>query len=77
MICTFKATHYCLQMYLKVFATSVLKYMSLIQLTFFEHQVSMASMASKTGAELELLTDVDMLLMIEKGIKGGICHAIH
>ena len=64
-------------MYLKVFATSVLKYMSLIQLTFFEHQVSMASMGSKTGAELELLTDVDMLLMIEKGIKGGICHAIH
>ena len=23
-----------------------------------------------------MLTDVDMLLMVEKGIRGGICHAI-
>ena len=30
----------------------------------------------KTDAKLELLTDVDMLLMVEKGIRGGICHAI-
>ena len=30
-----------------------------------------------TGAELELLTNIDMLLMIEKRIWGGICHAIH
>ena len=31
----------------------------------------------KTGVKLELLTDVDMLLMVEKGIRGGIYHAIH
>ena len=31
----------------------------------------------KTGLELELTTNVEMLLMIEKGIRGGICHAIH
>ena len=29
-----------------------------------------------TGIELELITDNDMLLMLEKGIRGGICQAI-
>ena len=31
----------------------------------------------KTEVKLELITDNDRLLMIEKGIRGGICHAIH
>ena len=31
----------------------------------------------ETEVILELLTDVDMLLMVEKEIGGGICHAIY
>ena len=31
----------------------------------------------KTEVKLDLLTDIDMLLMVEKGIRGGICHSIY
>ena len=30
----------------------------------------------KTNVKLELLTDYDMLLMVEEGIRCGICHSI-
>ena len=46
------------------------------------HFISLPGLAwqaclKKTGVKLELLTDYDMLLMIEEGIRGGICHAVH
>ena len=31
----------------------------------------------KINVKLELFTDYDMLLMVEEGIRGGICHSIH
>ena len=31
----------------------------------------------KTEVKLDLSTDINMLLMVEKGIRGRICHAIH
>ena len=37
----------------------------------------MASLFKKTGVKLELITDYDMLLMIEKGITGCVCQATH
>ena len=45
------------------------------------HFVSLPGLAwqaclKKTNVELELITDYNMLLMIEDGIRGGICHAI-
>ena len=45
------------------------------------HFVSLPGLAwqaclKKTNVELELLTDYDMVLMVEEGIRGGICHAM-
>ena len=37
----------------------------------------MASVSKKTNIKLEFLADYDMLLMVEEGIRGGICHSIH
>ena len=31
----------------------------------------------ETKVKLNLLNDIDMLLMVEKGIRGGICHSIY
>ena len=32
---------------------------------------------NKTKVKLDLLTDIDVLLMVEKGIRGGICRSIY
>ena len=31
----------------------------------------------KTKVKLHLLTDIDRLSMVEKGIRGGICHSLY
>ena len=46
------------------------------------HFVSLPGLAwqaclKKTNVELELLTHYDIILMIEEGIRGGICHAVN
>ena len=46
------------------------------------HFISLPGLAwqaclKKTNVELELLTDYDMLLMVEERIRGGICHAVN
>ena len=37
----------------------------------------MASVLKKTNVNLELLTDIDMLLMIEARIRGEMCQSVH
>ena len=58
----FKVIYYLLQMYFKILETSVLKYMNLILIIFCLHQ---ETCLKKTGAELELLINIDILLMIK------------
>ena len=31
----------------------------------------------RTEVKLELLTDNDTLMMVEKGVRGGMCHAVY
>ena len=65
-------------MYLKTLETSVLKYMNWILLIFLSAPgLAWPVCFKKTEIGLELLTVIDMLMMIEKGVRGGICHAIH
>ena len=58
------------EMCLKIHHLDPTKFLSALRLAW---QVAL----EETEVKLELLTDIDMLLMVEKGIRGGICHAIH
>ena len=40
-------------------------------------KIKLQLIRSKTKEKLYLLMDIDMLLMVEKGIRGGICHSIY
>ena len=73
----FKVTHYYLQMYMKILEICFLKYQ--LDPVYFVSAPGLACQAcfKKTRVELGLLTDIDMLLMIEKGTSGGICQATH
>ena len=52
--------------------------MNLILLIFICTWISMEGLfEKKTGVKLELLTNNDMLMMAEKGIRGGICDAMY
>ena len=37
----------------------------------------MASLLNKNKCKFRIITDIDMLLMIEAGIRGGMCQSIH
>ena len=52
--------------------------MNLILLIFYLHLgIAWQAFLKNTGVKLELLTNNDMLMMVEKRIRGEICHVVH
>ena len=43
----------------------------------FENSTAWQAALRKTKVKLDFLADIDMLLMVEKGVGGGICHSIY
>ena len=73
----FKVTHYCLQMF-ENFRNKCLEIYVLDPVQFLPAPgLAWQTFLKKSEVKLELLTDYYMILMIEKGIRGGICQATH
>ena len=74
----FKVINYCLQMFLKIFRDKCIEIYELDPAHFLSAPgLAWQACLKKTKVKLELLTDIDMLLMVENRIRGGICQAIH
>ena len=58
------------KVYLEIYQSDPAKSISVLWLAWQEG-------LKKREVKIELLGDTDMLLMVEKGVRGGICHAIH
>ena len=64
-------------MYLTIWKTCTLKY-NLDPAKFLSApRLAWQAPLNKTKVKLDLLTDINMLLMVEKSISGGICHSIY
>ena len=44
---------------------------------FSAHGLAWQAALEKAKVKLDLLTDIDMLSMVQKGIRGGQCHSIY
>ena len=51
--------------------------MKLVLQNFFSSCVSIAKSFKKAKVKLDLLTDIDILLMVENGIRGRRCHSVY
>ena len=73
----FRVIHFCLRMCLKALEICLKEYG--LNPAHFLTAAGLAwdACLKKTKVELELLTDTNMLLMVENGIRGGICQATH
>ena len=49
----------------------------ILQKEFSAPRLAWQAALKKTKVKLDLLSEINMLLMKEKGIRGGICHSIY
>ena len=77
MTCILKVIHYCLHMFFENFRDRCIDTYERDPAHFLSAPgLDWQAYLKKTGIKLELLNDNDMLMMVEKGIRGGMCHAI-
>ena len=50
---------------------------SLFVFLLYQHSGSKQPYSKKTKVKLDLLTDIDILLMVKKGFGGEVCHDFH
>ena len=62
---------------MRTFEICVFKYINSNPPVFYCTRISMPNSLKKGHVKLDLLTDIDMSLIVEKGIKSGIFHAIY
>ena len=78
MICMFSAIHNCLLIFFENFTDKCIEIYELDPALFLSAPgLAWQACLKKTKAELELLANINMLLMVENGIRGGICQTIH
>ena len=68
----FKAIHHCWLMYLRTLEIWVLKYISYPEKFLLAPELAHQATLKKTKVNLDLLNDIDMLVMVEKDVRGGI-----
>ena len=51
--------------------------MSLVLQNFFQLELACQAGFKKATIKLDLLTHIDMLLMVQKGNRVGICHSVY
>ena len=78
MICMFKVMHLLLADAFENFQNVCLRIYELDPAKFLSAPgMAWQAALEKANIKLGLLTEIDMLLMVEKGIRGGICHSIY
>ena len=77
MICMLEKIHYFCWCVGKL-QKNVLKTLSFYPLKFLSALgLAWQAASKKTEVKSELLTDIDVILMVDEGIREGICHVIH